>query len=427
MDNRPYNRAGRGQEVLPPSPQAPTAAFDEWGTPYDAYGNSLAQPSSLGVNALTALAAPVNIGLGLLGALSPYDGTEGGDGWRVPPMISEPAAAFQRSGELTGFGEDGRFYLPNMQNEQSRNDALMQLMTVTGGNAFGAALRPKPAPSALAKAAPEVSALDAAMEGFRRAVDNDLGDRSPFWNNPIPQQDLRLYHGTGATFDRFNTPDVWATPNPDMASQWANHMSVDGGAPNVIPLEIKNARITRPKSQTADADAERARALVEGYDVIDWGNFDGANYYQAVRPGTVRSATTGETLFSDNKPSLLGSALASGQGEARFPTQLPDNVRLERSPNGSNYHLYSGEDMIGGSYVRDLGDNIQIGNISLAPEWQRQGIGGALHGIAEQDFGKPAVPDVSLSDAALDFWRKYDPNAVENYALTPWGQWSPKR
>jgi ribosomal protein S18 acetylase RimI-like enzyme len=127
-----------------------------------------------------------------------------------------------------------------------------------------------------------------------------------------------------------------------------------------------------------------------------------------------------ETLFSNGSKSgaAVGNSLIEsqqGKGFTRFSTEVPDGVRIERSPNGNNYNVYSGDDHIGAASVRDWLDNIQISNISINPEWQRKGIGNALHGIAEKDFGKPLQPDSMLSDKSYDFWLKHDPESVTGY------------
>jgi hypothetical protein len=138
---------------------------------------------------------------------------------------------------------------------------------------------------------------------------------------------VRGYHGTRSEFDKFNGPSVYASENPDAASEWAMVANRDGEAPNVLPLDITASNPYYAKSLFPD-QAELDRIAAADPDVVfyppstQYGTtFDKypGQVFEARKPGTVRSATTGETLFSnaDSKPALLASGLDMGQ-EARL-------------------------------------------------------------------------------------------------------------
>ena len=267
---------------------------DELGNGYDDFGQMIApkyqqEPGTWGQGALDVATAPAKLATGLVGSLSPY----GDEGWQVPPIISEPAAAFARLGEMTGFGSDGKFYLPNVQNPEVAGDVLTQLMTVYGGNALGSAFRPKPAGSPMS---------------------------------------VKAYHGTGETFDKFSTPEVYGG-TPEHANVFA--MLEGSQKPNVIPLEmnfqnaIRSSDYKMPDDWT-DGYASYARSL--GADGVDFGD----GIFAALKPNTVRSATTGEVLFSDNRPSLFGSALASQAEKKIGPGPEPGAVLPKAEAMGAS-------------------------------------------------------------------------------------------
>ncbi|MEQ1923847.1 MAG: hypothetical protein ABL952_15185, partial [Pyrinomonadaceae bacterium] len=130
---------------------------------------------------------------------------------------------------------------------------------------------------------------------------------------------IRGYHGTGQVFDKANTDDFWIATNPDFAGQYATK----GPNPNVIPVDADLQNIVKlgdldlsmqvplwwefwkkAKSPTAIEAARKA-----GADAVDWtwalGERTG-QIYQVVKPNTVRSATTGEQLFSNPATAPFG-------------------------------------------------------------------------------------------------------------------------
>lgn len=128
----------------------------------------------------------------------------------------------------------------------------------------------------------------------------------------------RAFHGTTSAFDHFNTPSVFAASDPEMASNYALYGSSErpGSGPNIIPLDMHGSVFDAssvPLGQNIRHLAEQS-----GHPIIDWG--DGA--YEAIRPGTVTSPLTGETLFSDQLPSLFGGLLQDQN------TQIPPRNAL---------------------------------------------------------------------------------------------------
>ena len=132
---------------------------------------------------------------------------------------------------------------------------------------------------------------------------------------------VRGYHGTRSEFDKFNGPSVYASENPDAASEWAMVANRDGEAPNVLPLDITASNPYYAKSLFPD-QAELDRIAAADPDVVFYPpstqhgtTFDKypGRVFEARKPGTVRSATTGETLFSNaskeagSLPALLGA------------------------------------------------------------------------------------------------------------------------
>lgn len=99
-----------------------------------------------------------------------------------------------------------------------------------------------------------------------------------------------------------------------------------------------------------------------------------------------------------------------------FGGDLPADVKVQFTTNRigqTNYQITANGEDIGRAYVRDLGDRVQVGNISIDEKWQRRGIGTALYAQIERDLGKPLVPDETLSDEAHSFWMKHRPEAVD--------------
>lgn len=156
---------------------------------------------------------------------------------------------------------------------------------------------------------------------------------------------LVVYHGTGASFDRFD-PAVYGTnftgdygvgfyfsQNPKDASRYAASSQGDGA--NVMPvyLSLKNPKIV--KAAYADGDlwasvpgAKTREELTDGlkaqgYDgVIVDGGRAGVLYVKeavAFRPEQIKSAIS-NTTFDPNNPSILAEPQAAGYGANAAPT-----------------------------------------------------------------------------------------------------------
>ena len=147
---------------------------------------------------------------------------------------------------------------------------------------------------------------------------------------------VRGYHGTRSEFDKFNGPSVYASENPAAASEWAMVANRDGEAPNVLPLDITASNPYYAKSLFPD-QAELDRIAAADPDVVFYPpstqhgtTFDKypGRVFEARKPGTVRSATTGETLYSNaSKEGAIPALLDMGQ-EAR----LGQGTSVQRHP-----------------------------------------------------------------------------------------------
>ena len=77
---------------------------------------------------------------------------------------------------------------------------------------------------------------------------------------------------------------------------------------------------------------------------------------------------------------------------------------------------------VGNAYVRDLGDKVQVGRISIDDKHTRKGVATALYAQIERDLGKPLVPDGTLSRDALALWQKHRPEAVSQHRVLENGE-----
>lgn len=215
--------------------------------------------------------------------------------WALPSMITEPIDALYRLGQNSVL-PDGRPGIPNPQNVENQNDVLTGLLSLYGGNAMNPA-------AAIPKGALSSGAL----------------------------RTQRMYHGTAAAedFSRFKPsesgslgPGVYLSDNPAFAG---THAGLDDGA-RVMPLDVSGPfasvddYLTTLHANGRNPEAAQNALLDQGYTGVsgDFGGPNFANVTNVFKPGSIRSATTGETLFSDTgKPSLFGSALAPYQQEPR--------------------------------------------------------------------------------------------------------------
>jgi len=225
------------------------------------------------------------------------DGTES-LGFAVPGMIKEPFDALQRLAE-NSVDENGNIAIPNPENPQNQQDVLTGILSMYGGNALNPARLME---GAAARAAPE--ALPAA----------------------------RMYHGTGVPED-FATftpspkgslgPGVYLSKEADTTLPWANN----GPNPRIMPVDVSGPIATYDDYLSARAAAPDQAATIQA--LMDQG-YSGAamdvpgksgnmNVTNVFKPGSIRSATTGETLYSDTgRPSLMGSAIVGAEGNTQL-------------------------------------------------------------------------------------------------------------
>lgn len=136
---------------------------------------------------------------------------------------------------------------------------------------------------------------------------------------------LRGYHGmdsdAGLDFAKNVRGRFWSSSSPDVASEYAAH-ATDGIAPRVMPVDMdfKNPLVLTSdgaphwsaipfEGKRLATDAIADIAVSRGHDGLVLRNIDDVGYgalrgqphtsYAALQPGTVRSATTGEILFSN--------------------------------------------------------------------------------------------------------------------------------
>lgn len=268
MDNF-LNRLNRNP--YQPIDSASITRVDELGNGYDDWNNLIApkfeQPQQTwGETALGVATAPARIATALAGSLSPY----GADGWQVPPIVHEGVNALTAVGDAYNYG---------MSDDEINSRALGMAGFMMGGGGL------------------------AAKSPVSRAVT------------------VRGYHGTRSEFDKFNGPSVFASENPNAASEWAMVANRDGDGPNVLPLDITSSNPYYAKSLFPD-EAELSRIASADPDVVFYPpstqhgtTFDKhpGRVFEARKPNTVRSATTGETLFSNASKEGAVPAVLAGQ------------------------------------------------------------------------------------------------------------------
>lgn len=279
------------------------------------------------------------------------DTGEKAGGWAVPRAVTEPVRAWLNLGG-NSLTEDGRLGMPNPLYPGNTQDMETLLWTGFGSNALKGAAR------AGKSAATEIASPHLAEA---KTVPTDV-----LGINPESKGPWRVYHGTAANqqFDSFNRPP-WMTDVPDIANAAAYpdipasiEWTRNPGAPRVFPLDIepKNPFVVDYDAPTGNIIKEamnrygyeynpmaddHAVAAANGHDFIIYKNTPGdfgveKKHMQIVplQPNTVRSATTGETLFSDTgRPSLMGSAVSSaghdvaGSGAVTQPDWLEQFLR----------------------------------------------------------------------------------------------------
>lgn len=218
--------------------------------------------------------------------------------------------------------------------------------------------------------------------------------------------------------------EAYTREAPDNPMQGANVLPVDLEFRNPLVHDYQGAPY-RDESYSSLVN----RAAEGGYDgVVLKNTYDPAfpqngraltDIYGAITPNTVRSATTGETLFSDTgKPSILGSAMA-GAGESK-----PISIRkADEGKNWGVYHARVGDDIAGYADYGVLPNAGVVRGVAVDPAFQRQGVASALHGRIQDDIGLPLTPDNTLSQEGYDFWKASYPEAVRDHRPNGTGYW----
>ncbi len=225
-------------------------------------------------------------------------------GFALPGMITEPINAMNRLAQ-NSLLPDGSLGIPEPSNPENQQDVLTGLLSLYGGNA---------------------------LKGMRTAAEGAVAA----YPLQAPSASIRAYHGTSAPVDfpKF-TPNgrknaaygeaVYASREPRVANHFAEWSDDYSGAPDrarVYPIDISGPLLGSDefseimRSARGDVNAAKRAVLELGYTGVDGG--DGLRGIAVYKPGSIRSSTTGETLFSDTgKPSLLGSALAGMKDQAQ--------------------------------------------------------------------------------------------------------------
>jgi hypothetical protein len=226
------------------------------------------------------------------------DGSGEHFGFAVPGAIQEPVNALMR---LFGTPSHPGTFGQGPDAPGNADDMRTLLFSTYAGNALNPA-------AAIPKGALASGAIRAAEEA--------------------PQ---RMFHGTGVPED-FSTfrpstsgsfgPGVYLSTDPATADLYA----MSGSNPRVLPVDVQGPFATDQQFWTERAkhpdQAATVQALLDqGYNGVQMNEptfRSNKNVTNVFRPGSVRSATTGETLFSDTGiPSLFGSALSPYTQEPR--------------------------------------------------------------------------------------------------------------
>lgn len=255
------------------------------------------------------------------------DGSES-VGFAWPGAVTEPLNALQRLAENSRL-EDGRIGIPNPQHPGNREDMVTALLSIYGGNALNPAA-----------AIPKNSV---GMFAGRMAKTADNAPMGSAVAGTAETQPVRAYHGTMSDISGSFQPSPYGDIGPGFyaaydtsrllgsktASQYAGsdgRFGLDGG--RVYPIDVSgrfaneadwsNALATYKDAGLAEVEAQK----MAQNDLANLGftgvKRDATGELNTWTPGTVRSATTGETLFSDTgRPSILG---ALSQPETEYPS-----------------------------------------------------------------------------------------------------------
>jgi len=228
-----------------------------------------------------------------LGTYANSDGTES-LGFALPAMIHEPLMAVERL-----FGTPSRPGTFGRGPDYPGNaDAMRTLLLSTyGGNALNpAAVIPK--------------------GGLASGIVREAAEAAP----------QRMYHGTSAAED-FSTfrpsesgsfgPGVYVSRDPEFAGTFAP----EGTGARMLPLDVEGPLATMEQylktlhANGRNPEAAQRALLGQGYTGVS-GDIGGSKFSDVTnvfKPGSIRSATTGETLYSDGLPSLFPAALYNDQ------------------------------------------------------------------------------------------------------------------
>ena len=287
---------------------------DDSAGPYGNWNDSdLSWIDWLGAKASDGGNALSNLGRNLVDGFSPVGTSEQGNmALQVPPVLSGIAQSY---GRLAGTpSHPGSAYdltgVPELD-APIQQDMSNVLLSLYGGNAVAGLAKPK----------------------------------------PVSVQSFKGFHGSpiadGGTYAK-SRGMYWGSSSPEVADDFALRtlfQEADRYSPSVEPAEFnfQNPLIVGDGAQTywtsipfegglSNTDYIASAAKKRGHDGVVFRNIDesfkgaGADTYVALKPGTVRSASTGETLFSDTgKPSILGSAMATG-GDQKAANALSSRI-----------------------------------------------------------------------------------------------------
>ena len=138
-----------------------------------------------------------------------------------------------------------------------------------------------------------------------------------------------------------------------------------------------------------------------------------------------------QDVMPTNKDAALIAGLAMTGGIAVpkpvgslgiFGGKFPEGVTTERvlnpyseSPKFYDYNIKHDGRGIGQAMVADDGKNLTVHEIDVDKKYQGQGIGTALYGQIEQDFGRELNPSNMLLKPGYQFWKKHYPDKVADY------------
>lgn len=283
---------------------ASVTRVDELGNGYDDFGqliapNYVAPEQTWGETALGVATAPARIATALAGSVSPY----GAEGWQVPPIVNEGVDA------LTAVGDA---YSGKMAPEDINSRALGMAGFMMGGGGIAAGRG-----AMVAANASKEASVPAILAGQETApVTAYRGVRHGDMHGPINANN-----------------QYWMTDSPELASAYAMDENLPYQAPAVLPVnpDFKNPLTVDAafapwdkvpfEGGTMNTNAIAETAAGRGYDGVVFNNVIDApsdlnpwakpsSVYAAIKPNTVRSATTGEILYSNADNSASVPAIA---------------------------------------------------------------------------------------------------------------------